>query len=59
MRLYVVLIGVLLSICGIISVVYTGLTYEQPIAIIGWLIGLILIILGSYLAGKELKTKSK
>ena len=61
MNLYAVVAGVVLSLCGIILIVYNALIEEQSQtnAMIFWVIGIVLIIIGAYLAGKELKAKSK
>jgi len=59
MKLSIVLAGVVLIICGLIGFVYAAITDVQLNATIGWILGIILIIIGAYLAGKELKTKSK
>ena len=59
MKTLVVIGGVILIICGLIGFVYAAITKEQNNAIIGWAVGLILIIIGAYLAGKELKTRNK
>ena len=60
MKLYLVIIGLLLSICGIVAIVYTALIEEQTQtnAMIFWGLGILLIIIGAYIAGKELKKKS-
>ena len=59
MKTIVVIGGVILIICGLIGFGYAAINTEQINAIIGWVVGLILIIIGSYLAGKELKTRNK
>lgn len=59
MKLYIVLAGLVLIICGFIGLGYAAITDIQPNAIIGWIIGILLIIIGSYLAGKELKSRGK
>ena len=61
MNLYAVVAGVVLSLCGIILIVYNALIEEQSQtnAMIFWVIGIVLIIIGAYLAGKELKKKGK
>ncbi len=59
MKTLVVVCGVILIICGLIGFGYAAITTEQTNAIIGWIGGLILIIIGGYLAGKELKTRKK
>ena len=59
MKLSIVLAGVVLIICGIIGFVYAATTEVQLNATIGWVLGLILIIIGAYLAGKELRTRGK
>jgi len=57
MKLSIVLAGIVLIICGLIGFWYAATTDVQLNAIIGWILGLILIIIGAYLAGKELKKK--
>ncbi|PNX47251.1 MAG: hypothetical protein BV457_06065 [Thermoplasmata archaeon M9B1D] len=59
MKTLVVIGGVILIICGLIGFGYAAITTEQTNAIVGWVGGLILIIIGAYLAGKELKTRNK
>lgn len=59
MKLSIVLAGIVLIICGLIGFWYAATTDVQLNAIIGWVLGLILIIIGAYLAGKELKKKGK
>lgn len=61
MNPYVVGAGVAVDICGIIIIIYTALIEEQTQtnAMISWLLGIILIILGAYIAGKGLKAKNK
>ena len=59
MKTFIVIAGVILIICGLIGFGYAAITTEQTNAIIGWVVGLILIIIGAYLAGKELKTRKK
>ena len=59
MKTLVVIGGIVLIICGLIGFGYAAITTEQTNAIIGWVGGLILIIIGAYLAGKELKTRKK
>jgi len=53
--------GVVVSLCGIALVVYTALINEQPQpdATYFWVISAILIVVGAYIAGKELRKKSK
>lgn len=58
MKTFVILSGVILIICGLIGFGYAAITTEQTNAIIGWVMGLILIIIGAYLAGKELKKRN-
>ena len=57
MNLTDVLGGAVVNICGIILIVYTALidVQPQPNATIFWVIGAILILVGAYIAGKELK----
>jgi len=52
MNPYVVGAGVAVDICGIIVIIYTALIEEQTQtnAMIFWLLGIILIILGAYIA---------
>jgi arginine exporter protein ArgO len=57
MKTLIILVGVILIICGLIGFGYAAVTAEQTNAIIGWVGGIILIIIGAYLAGKELKKK--
>ena len=59
MKLYIVLAGLVLIICGFIGFGYAAITDIQPNAIVGWIIGILLIIIGAYLAGKELKSRGK
>ena len=59
MKTLFVIGGVILIICGLIGFGYAAITTEQTNAIIGWVGGLILIIIGAYLVGKELKTRNK
>ena len=59
MKLSILLVGIVLIICGLIGFVYAVITDVQLNATIGWVLGIILIIIGAYLAGKELKAKSK
>ena len=59
MKTLVVLGGIVLIIFGLIGFGYAAITKEQTNAIFGWVGGLILIIIGAYLAGKELKTRNK
>ena len=53
--------GIVVDLCGIALIVYTALikAQPQPDATIFWVIGAILIFVGAYIAGKELKTRSK
>jgi hypothetical protein len=57
MKLSIVLAGIVLIICGLIGFWYAAITNIQLNAIIGWILGLILIIIGAYLVGKELKKR--
>jgi len=59
MKQFIVLSSTVLIICGLIGFVYAATTDVQLNAIIGWVLGLILIIIGAYLVGKELKTRGK
>lgn len=59
MKLSIVLAGVVLVICGLIGFGYAAITDVQLNATIGWVLGIVLIIIGTYLIGKELKTKGK
>ena len=59
MRTFVVIGGVVLVICGLIGFWYAAVTTGQPNAIIGWVGGLILIIVGAYIVEIELKAKKK
>ena len=59
MKLSIVLAGVVLIICGLIGFGYAAITDLQLNATIGWVLGLIIIIIGAYLVGKELKTRGK
>ncbi len=59
MKTIVAVGGVVLIICGLMGFGYAAITKEQTNAIIGWVGGLVLIIIGAYLAGKELKTRKK
>jgi hypothetical protein len=59
MKLSIVLTGVVLIICGLIGFGYAAITDVQLNATIGWVLGIVLIIIGAYLVGKELKTKGK
>ena len=61
MNLSYVVGGVVVSLCGIALIVYTALidVQPQPNATIFWVIAAILILIGAYIAGKELKTRSK
>ena len=58
MNLAKVVGGVVVTICGIILIIYTALIEEQTLtnAMIFWGISIILIIIGAYIAGTELKT---
>ncbi len=49
--------GVVVSLCGIALIAYTALINEQPQpdATIFWVISAILIVVGAFIAGKELK----
>ena len=53
--------GVVVSLCGIVLIVYTALIREQPQpdATYFWVISAILIVVGAYIAGKELRKRSK
>ncbi|KYK24431.1 hypothetical protein AYK25_09805 [Thermoplasmatales archaeon SM1-50] len=57
MKQSIILVGVVLIICGLIGFGYAALIDTYPNATIGWVLGLILIIIGAYVTGKELKTK--
>ncbi len=61
MNLSDVIGGVVVSLCGIALVVYTALISEQPQpdATYFWVISAILIVVGAYIAGKELRKQSK
>ena len=61
MNLSYVVGGVVVSLCGIALIVYTALIKEQPQpdATYFWVISAILIVVGAYIAGKELRQKSK
>ena len=47
MKTFIVIAGVILIICGLIGFGYAAITTDQTNAIIGWVVGLILIIIKS------------
>jgi drug/metabolite transporter (DMT)-like permease len=53
--------GVVVILCGVVLVLYTGLINEQPQpdATYFWVISAILVFVGAYISGKELRKKSK
>ncbi len=59
MKTLVVVGGIILIICGLIGFGYAAITTEQNNVIIGWVGGLILIIIGAFLMGKGLKKRDK
>ena len=53
--------GMVVTICGIILIIYTALIEEQTLtnAMIFWGISIILIIIGAYIVGTELNIRKK
>jgi putative Mn2+ efflux pump MntP len=59
MKMVPVVAGVILIIFGLIGFGYAALSKIQPNVTIGWILGLIFIIIGGYLIGTELKKQDE